>query len=70
MKFRKSDWLGVKSGDKLYGIDAYCDHQWMHVSQNGEPLFFKTAEERDAKLKLLRAEDRICPNIHVKESYV
>lgn len=54
MKFKANNWLDTSERSILYGIDGFVDGEWHHVSSDGKPLFFPTAEERDAKMKELR----------------
>lgn len=54
MKFKANNWLGTKTMNIQYGIDALHDGEWHHCCEDGKPLFFDTAESRDAKLKELR----------------
>ena len=56
MKFKKSDWFSLNddNGSSVkYGIDVVKDGKTMHVCEGDKPLFFKTAEERDDKIKEL-----------------
>jgi hypothetical protein len=54
IKFKPNDWLDTKTMTIKYGIDGLYSNQWMHCSENGKPLFFDTATERDNKIKELR----------------
>lgn len=54
MKFKANDWLGTETMTIQYGIDALYEGVWHHCCEDGKPLFFDTAEERDKKLEELR----------------
>lgn len=54
VRYRRNDWFDEKTGSVYYGVDALpisapsrADCHWMHVAQNGKPLFFPTTLERD-----------------------
>ena len=54
LKFKTNNWLDVATMTVRYGVDAFHDGAWYHCSDGGKPLFFDTAEERDAKMVELR----------------
>ena len=58
MNFRKSQWLDTRTFTGVFGIQARMGGPWVHVAENGKPLFFKTESERDAKLAELRKTNR------------
>jgi hypothetical protein len=56
MEFKANNWLDTNDRSIHYGIDGSVDGEWLHISSDGKPLFFPTAEERDAKMKELRKQ--------------
>lgn len=58
MVYRKHDWLDTKTMQPMHGIQAKSvgfEARWFYCAEKGKPLLFKTEEERNAKLKELRA---------------
>lgn len=58
--FRKFDWLNTDTLKTVFGVQAKIEHQarWANLAENGKPVFFDTEIERDAKIKLLRKENK------------
>jgi len=55
-RFRPSVWINLKTEKEMFGIQASVQKgKWLHAREDGKPLVFATAKERDAKLKELRA---------------
>jgi hypothetical protein len=54
MKVKPNDWLDTGTREVFYGIDAFVDGAWHHLASDGKPLFFKSAVERNMKIKELR----------------
>lgn len=55
-KYRPHEWINMNTLEPVYSIQARVGKKgWAHCHEGGKPLFYKTAEERDAKLKELRA---------------
>lgn len=53
MRTRKQDYLDMTTHTGKYGIDVWNPdtHCWNGVAENGKPLLYDTAAERDAKRK-------------------
>jgi hypothetical protein len=56
VKVKPNDWLNIKTMEFSYGIDVLSEGQWCHAADSNGPLFYKTAKERDAKLKELKKQ--------------
>jgi len=56
MKYKRNNWIDMSTDTELYGIDVVEKGQTYHLSENGNPLFFKTAKDRDEKLKELKSK--------------
>lgn len=56
MKFRKSTWCNLETGEAAFGIEAQLipGKKWMTCCNGEEPLFYHDEAERDRKLKELR----------------
>lgn len=54
VQFRPHVWLNTDTLKLIYAIQAKFRVRWVHVSKNGEPLFFSTASERDARMSVLQ----------------
>ena len=55
-RFRAHQWINTKTLKPIFSIQASVGKNgWMHVSDNGKPMFYDTAEARDAALKDLMA---------------
>lgn len=54
MRVKPNNWLDTTTREIFYGIDAFIDGVWHHLASDGKPLFFKSAEERNSKIKELR----------------
>jgi hypothetical protein len=54
IKYKKNDWLNTQTRTPMYGIDARVDGKWHYVAEDGKPLLYQTAEERDRRIKELR----------------
>ncbi len=53
------DWLDTSSGEDIeFGIKVRIDGQWHHLADGGRPAWYKTARERDDRIKLLRKQIR------------
>jgi hypothetical protein len=51
-RYRPHQWINIDTFKPIYSIQASVGHNgWMHVSKGGKPLFFDTAEARDAALR-------------------
>lgn len=59
--YRKHSWLNIQIMKEKFGIQSKAtgyEARWLHCTDGGMPLIYDTAEERDAKLKELRTEQR------------
>lgn len=55
-EYRPHEWINVNTLKPVYSIQARVGKRgWMNVSEGNKPLFFDTAEQRDAKLKELKS---------------
>ena len=53
-QYRPHEWINTNTLEPVYSIQARVGKNgWAHCHEGGKPLFYKTAEERDAKLKEL-----------------
>lgn len=50
--FRAHQWINTTTLEPIFSIQASVGKRgWMHVSDNGKPMFYATPEARDAALK-------------------
>lgn len=55
-QYRPHEWINTNTLEPVYSIQVRVGKNgWAHYHEGGKPWFYKTAEERDAKLKELRA---------------
>ena len=54
--FKKSQWFDVEALKVYYGIKAKVGGQWVDAGDNNGIMFFADIDERNAKLKELKAK--------------
>lgn len=51
-EYRAHQWLNINTKKTVYSIQARVGKRgWAHAHEGGIPMFYDTAEERDAKLE-------------------
>ncbi len=60
MRFKKTTWLNTKTNKPVYGISVKrkFDKSFMNLAENGKPLFFNSAEKRDAKIANIKEREK------------
>lgn len=59
--FRGCPWLDRETDTDKYGIQVKLtgfEVRWLHCCEGNKPMIYDTAEERDAKMKELRHEEK------------
>ena len=51
MRTRIYDWLDIETKRRYFSFQIYFKKQWRNVHNNGTPLIFETANERDMERK-------------------
>lgn len=57
MKYRVHKWLDTKTLKTKYGLQGHTgSRRWLHVAEDGVPLFYDTEIEAKQKIKELKNE--------------
>ncbi len=55
-KTKINQWFDSKNDTMFYGIDAFVNGEWVHVSEGKKPLFFTDKKDAQKKMKELKLE--------------